>query len=412
MASKFKYTGIKPNRIITEGGDAIRYPYAIDAIVVPDGYTVDASVTNGSYDGAVAILEWGTASGTIAADEHYVLPSSIEVEGATYQYDAETGAISLSEPTGNVTITAVCLGEQYTITGSVTDGSMSGDSTIRYGATAEVTITPDEGHVLPASITVEGATAVYDAETGIAALSSPSGNVTVTAVCPAAVVIDPVLENNSWETIKAVFEAGEAANYWALGDQKNVTVGQYTRPVKIVHIGEIYGNKHGVFQFWYRTEADIVWDADNSNDVTTADIWASLASGGTAYDELVDAELGVQLVDTTVQVATSGTDATLATLTGKLFLPAEKEVTQTRTYSAQAEFDALTTFGYFAANDTNDARVRHKASAPEATSSQMWWLRSPNSGGSSGVCNVVSSGSLGYYSAYGTNNGVAPCFAF
>ena len=224
--------------------------------------------------------------------------------------------------------------------------------------------------------------------------------------------VDPVLENNDWATIRAVCEAGDAGNTWSLGDEKNVTVGSYTRPVKLVHVGNIYSTKKAVFQFWYRTEANIVWDASNSNDVTTADIWDALASGGTAYTELIDGNLGPQLTDTTVQVAKNGNDGTITTLTGKLFLPAEKEITASPSYSRSEERAVLTTFGYYVANDNAATRVKHKASAPTATSSQMWWLRSPRSGYSDLVCRVASSGNLVYDFANYTNVGVAPCFAW
>ena len=36
--------------------------------------------------------------------------------------------------------------------------------------------------------------------------------------------VDPILANNSWETIKAVCQAGLAANYWALGQSREVLV--------------------------------------------------------------------------------------------------------------------------------------------------------------------------------------------
>jgi len=309
-------------------------------------------------------------------------------------------------------VNGVILLSDFAITVTVENGSYSGPSVIVEGKTATLTVTPIEGYALPDSVTVTGADDVYDSTAGTIVLSNPTGDVSVAVACELAIEVDPVLDNNSWEVIRAVCEAGNAGDYWALGDSKNVTVGSYTYPWTLVHLGNIYGTKKAVFMCGYRTESDIVWDAGNSNNVTTADIWASLASGGTAYNELIDAELGAQLTDTTVQVATSATDVTLTTLTGKLFLPAEKELTATMLYSVAEEFAALTTFGYFAANDTDAARVRHKASAPEATSNQSYWMRSPDSGDSEIVVGVDSNGVISGYSATYAKNGVAPCFAF
>lgn len=40
----------------------------------------------------------------------------------------------------------------------------------------------------------------------------------------APVFADPILENNTWKTISKISQKGEGANYWAVGDKKNVHV--------------------------------------------------------------------------------------------------------------------------------------------------------------------------------------------
>ena len=72
-------------------------------------YTITSNVANGTYTGDTTITQHATASVTISANSDYLLPSSIAVLGATYTYDMSTGIISLSNPTGNVTITATCI---------------------------------------------------------------------------------------------------------------------------------------------------------------------------------------------------------------------------------------------------------------------------------------------------------------
>ena len=71
-------------------------------------YTITATITNGSSTGDSSIDEEGTASVTITPDAGYVLPESVTVDGATSEYNSTTGVISLSNPTGNVTIAATC----------------------------------------------------------------------------------------------------------------------------------------------------------------------------------------------------------------------------------------------------------------------------------------------------------------
>lgn len=51
----------------------------------------------------------------------------------------------------------------------------------------------------------------------------------------APVFADPILENNTWKTISKISQKGEGANYWAVGDRKNVYV---SGPVGRVQIDE------------------------------------------------------------------------------------------------------------------------------------------------------------------------------
>ena len=73
----------------------------------------------------------------------------------------------------------------YDITTTVTNGTYSGDTTIT--DTATITITADSGYKLPDTVTVTGASQTWNKETGTLTLSNPTGSVTVSAVCAAAV---------------------------------------------------------------------------------------------------------------------------------------------------------------------------------------------------------------------------------
>lgn len=410
---KIKFTGIKPDKIITSDGTTL-FPYAIEELISPNEYTIAVTISNGSYSGDQFISAGETLVVTLAANEHYSLPSEIIVANADYQYDDSTGEVTLSDATGNVTIAAECVPDAFSITVDIDDGTSSGDDEILYGRTASVTLVADVGALLPTTITVVGAEYTYDVSTGVVALSNPTGNVTITADC---VVIDSTLENNSWETIRRVCEAGNAADYWSLGDEKNVTGGDgYTRPVKLVHMGDIYNGKKAVFQYWYRSENGYVYDAQGSNAVADADIFPMLDVGGDIYVAMMGGELATQIGisgNTTVPVASiGGADATMTTLSGPLFLPAEKELSTVKDSSTQIEFTALTTLGYFVANNISAARVRHKASDPEGTTGISWWERSPSGGSTSYACAIVSAGSLSGAPVSDNTPGAAPCFAF
>lgn len=91
----------------------------VDDIFV--SYTITTSVTNGTYSGSATIDKLGTASVTIIPDSDYDLPSSVTVSGATSSYNSTTGVITLSNATGNLTISAVCEAQVSGITITITN---------------------------------------------------------------------------------------------------------------------------------------------------------------------------------------------------------------------------------------------------------------------------------------------------
>ena len=78
----------------------------------PTGYTITSNLTNGSLTGDTEVSAGGSANVTIVPTSTYSLPLTkemVSVTGATFDsYDATTGAIAISNATGNVTVTARC----------------------------------------------------------------------------------------------------------------------------------------------------------------------------------------------------------------------------------------------------------------------------------------------------------------
>ena len=53
------------------------------------------------------------------------------------------------------------------------------------------------------------------------------GKVIMSGIVPplvAPLLVDPVLNNNDWATIRAVSDASQGANYWSVGDTKTITI--------------------------------------------------------------------------------------------------------------------------------------------------------------------------------------------
>lgn len=84
-----------------------------------------------------------------------------------------------------------------------------------------------------------------------------------------------------------------------------------------------------------------------------------------------------------------------------MFLPAEKEVFGTRTYSPLKEGKALTQFAYY---KNGGSKIKSLSG-----SAVWWWLRSVNYNSSSHFCGVGISGGADFGTA-SVSHGAAPCF--
>ena len=220
--------------------------------------------------------------------------------------------------------------------------------------------------------------------------------------------VSEVLDENDWATIKEVCEAGDAGNYWAVGDVKKVTGGDtHERNVAIVDMTGLY-SKHVVFQFMDLTDTAYAIDADNSNDYSASDMNVTyLAAGGAVRTEILSDELASELTDTTVKVAENGNSSTLVEVTNKLFLPAEREIWTSKHYSVEAEFNALATFEFW---QTNTANNDHILKSPGDNTAHAWWNRSPRRVDANVVCGVGGSG--GAVNSYARDTcQVSACFS-
>jgi hypothetical protein len=105
---------------------------------------------------------------------------------------------------------------------------------------ATITVTAPSGSTVTCS---KGATSYQKTSTGTAVFTvteagtwtvtatqggqTATGTVNVTASTNYSITlsfVDDVLNNNDWDTISEVSSAGEAANYWSVGDRKQVTL--------------------------------------------------------------------------------------------------------------------------------------------------------------------------------------------
>ena len=260
--------------------------------------------------------------------------------------------------------------------------------------------------------------------------------------------IDPVLNNNDWATIRAVSDAGQGANYWAVGDTKTITingkVGATTfsnlsidayiigfnhnsakEGANRIHfkLGKISGVQVGLVDSSYKnqvsTSGKFTMNTSNTNSggwngshmrktVLGSDSTPTSPKSNTLLAALPSDLRAVMKSVTKYSDNTGGGNNTASYVTATtdyLFLLAEFEVFGTRTYANSAEQNYQAQYDYFKAGNSK-VHYRHSA-----TGSTAWaWLRSVSYLDSSYFLRITTDGTVTNASA--TNSGaVAPGFA-
>lgn len=260
-------------------------------------------------------------------------------------------------------------------------------------------------------------------------------------IVPATVDIALVkqeLNDNSWATIKQVSDAGAGANFWAIGDCKQITMNgkvsdgltltNYSAWVFIIgfnHNAEREGN--GItFQGFKATDkgTDVCLTDSAYNGNRTSGTWFNMNntntnSGGwqaslmrknvmTLIKAAFPTDLQAVIKPSTIYTDNKGgnpqTTTTPTATQDEVFILAEYEIFGKRTYANGLETNYQQQYAYYAAGNSK-VKYRHNATSTAAA----WWGRSPGSGTSNLFCYVSAGGSANTsYTTYSL--GVSPCF--
>lgn len=180
------------------------------------------------------IAAGGTLVITYTAAAGYDLPeaSGVGVISCSFGWNQSTGALTLYNPTGVVAASVVAVAKSYAITATVTNGTATGANVIHTGETVALTIAANTGYNLPDTVTVTGASQTWNKETGTLTLSNPTGAVTVSAVCVAAVTY-PVkgdlitIESKQYRVLKTNGSVAEVLAMYDASTQKFDTNSSY-----------------------------------------------------------------------------------------------------------------------------------------------------------------------------------------
>lgn len=272
------------------------------------------------------------------------------------------------------------------------------------------------------------------------ALVSAPQEISVPATVDIALVKQE-LNDNSWAAIKQVSNANMGANFWSVGDCKEVTMNgkvsngltltSYSAWVFIIgfnHNAEREGNgiafqgfkatKNGtpvcLVDSRYNNQCNSVWFCMNallaSGAATNAGGWASCGMRNDIMP-LIKTAFPSDL-QTVIKTSTIYTDNTGNGIAGvaptatqdDVFLLAEYEVFGARTFASSQEPTYLKQYAYYSAGNSK-VKYRHNATDTDV----RWWERSPASSYSSSFCAVIAAGSANYYNA-STSLGVSPAF--
>ena len=253
--------------------------------------------------------------------------------------------------------------------------------------------------------------------------SAPSSDmkfkVVITGVEPEKI---GTLDETSWKKIRQVILAGEASNYWKVGDTKTITSKSgkaYTIRLVDLQDGRYkysngLGSSKAVFEFveCYDLNGTTGWKIDSSNDSTGG--WAECEMKTQTMptlladlpDDMVAAMSEVKVLSGIGGGSSSGTSSS----DNKLFLHAQAELIRASLASTYLEESPLGQFDYYRLNDTDEARTKHIVDT--INNVDVWLLRSPEYSTSKAWCAVVR-GNPGatIFNGIGSPHPIAPIFA-
>lgn len=244
------------------------------------------------------------------------------------------------------------------------------------------------------------------------------------------------LNDNSWSVIKQVSDASMGANFWSVGDCKEVTMNgkvsdgltltNYTAWVFIIgfnHNAEREGN--GIaFQGFKATKNGIPVCLSDSgyNSRKTSGTWFNMNNSATnsggwqaslmrensmpLIKAAFPADLQAVIKTSTIYTAAGSSNIDCTASDDDVFLLGEYEVFGARSYATTQEPNYLKQYAYYSAGNSK-VEYKHNSTGSRA----QWWLRSPGASYSTGFCSVSSGGSSTTRSGYAYNSyGVSPCF--
>ncbi len=251
--------------------------------------------------------------------------------------------------------------------------------------------------------------------------------------------VSVTLNDNDWATIKDIADRSEGANYWAVGDTKQITINgklsdgltlsNYQTWVYIIgfdHNKDVEGTgiAFGGFKTAQSNGTDICLCDNGYNSVKTSGQWFNMNnsatnSGGWKNSRMrsttlplvksaLPSDLQAVLKTTTIYSDNTGggsdTASHVTATQDELYLLAEWEIFGARGYANSAERNHQQQYAYYVAGNSK-VKYRHDSTATAV----IWWERSVFAANVLNFC-IVKTGGTAYVSGADVSFGLAVAF--
>lgn len=435
------------DRIITAVGAAY------DAVESKGG-TAPAAQTIGGLAAAVGTISTGIALQLIVTVSAGATVTATNGSKTISGTSDSTGVCTLTVPEPGTWSVSATLGGQTSDTKTVSIKDSYAVALTFFSAT--ITVNVDSGAIVTlkkggttiATKTSNGTTVFTVTETGTYTVEATksgqttSGSVNVvsgtTDYTLTLSFVSSTLNDNEWSTIKSVSDAGQGANYWSIGDCKEITLNgtvgaltlsNYTTYVFIIgfnHNASVEGTNRIHFQLaktalsggtdvaLYDESADFKMNISDTNsggwsasNMRKSVCGTSLSSYSGTILAVIPAALRTVLKSVTKYTNNTGNSSAASAVTATtdyFFLLSEYEVCGELVASNTNEKSKQAQYSYYSAGNS-----KIKYNHGKTGTAVNWWLRSPASNGLDSFMIVYKYGSATYYPA-NFSLGFAPGF--
>ena len=303
------------------------------------------------------------------------------------------------------------------------------------------TVTATLGSKTVTGVSVDGQARLKIPQEGKWTVSATSGaqvsvpqEVSVPATVDITLMTIQELNDTSWATIKQVSDANMGANFWSIGDCKQITMNgkvsngltltNYTTWVFIIgfnHNAEREGNGIAFQGFKATKNGTPVCLTDSGySGGKTSGTWFNMNNSETSRGgwqtslmrknvmPLIKAafpsDLQAVIKQSTIFTAQGSANGACTATQDEVFLLAEYEVFGSSAWASTQEPNYLKQYAYYSAGNS---KVKHKHNA--TSTAAHWWERSPTSRYSDCFCCVTPGNAANIYTA-NTSYGMSPAF--